>query len=75
MSEQVMNQFRSDRQLREDCVAIYESLGMPENKMTRADARKVIENLRREASDTPELSMDEINAEIQAAREERKSRG
>lgn len=100
MSEQVMNQFRSDRQLREDCVAIYESLGMdlntafrmfmertrmvrglpfpailPENKMTRADARKVIENLRREASDTPELPMDEINAEIQAAREERKSRG
>ena len=28
MSEQVMNQFRSDRQLREDCVAIYEALGM-----------------------------------------------
>ena len=76
MSEQVMNQFRSDRQLREDCVAIYESLGMdlntafrmfmertrmvrglpfpavlPESKMTRADARNVIESLRREAAD------------------------
>ena len=89
MSEQVMNQFRSDRQLREDCVAIYESLGMdlntafrmfmertrmvrglpfpavlPESKMTRADARNVIESLRREAADAPEFSLDEINAEI-----------
>ena len=97
MSEQVMNQFRSDRQLREDCVAIYESLGMdlntafrmfmertrglpfpavlPESKMTRADARNVIESLRREAADAPEFSLDEINAEIKAAREERKARG
>lgn len=99
MSEQVMNQFRSDRQLREDCVAIYEALGMdlntafrmfmertrmvrglpfpavlPENKMTRTDARRAIENLRREASETPEMSLDEINAEIEAAREERKAR-
>ena len=96
MSEQVMNQFRSDRQLREDCVAIYESLGMdlntafrmfmertrmvrglpfpavlPESKMTR----NVIESLRREAADAPEFSLDEINAEIKAAREERKARG
>ena len=100
MSEQVMNQFRSDRQLREDCVAIYESLGMdlntafrmfmertrmvrglpfpavlPESKKTRADARNVIESLRREAADAPEFSLDEINAEIKAAREERKARG
>lgn len=100
MSEQVMNQFRSDRQLREDCVAIYESLGMdlntplrmfmertrmvrglpfpavlPESKMTRADARNVIESLRREAADAPEFSLVEINAEIKAAREERKARG
>ena len=43
--------------------------------MTRADARNVIESLRREAADAPEFSMDEINAEIKAAREERKARG
>ena len=42
--------------------------------MTRTDARRAIENLRREASDTPEMSLDEINAEIEAAREERKAR-
>ena len=47
---------------------------LPENKMTRTDARRAIENLRREASDTPEMSLDEINAEIEAAREERKAR-
>ena len=74
MSEQVMNQFRSDRQLREDCVAIYEALGMPESTMTRADARKVIASVRREAADAPEFALDEINAEIEAAREERKAR-
>lgn len=99
MSEQVMNQFRSDRQLREDCVAIYESLGMdlntafrmfmertrmvrglpfpavlPEGKMTGAEARSVINALRREAADTPEMSLDEINAEIKAARAERKAK-
>ena len=93
MSEQVMNQFRSDRQLREDCVAIYESLGMdlntafrmfmertrmvrglpfpavlPESKMTSTAGKNVIESLRREAADA-------INAEIKAAREERKARG
>ena len=100
MSEQVMNQFRSDRLLREDCVAIYESLAMdlntafrmymertrmvrglpypsllPESKMNSADARNVIESLRREAADAPEFSLEEINAEIKAAREERKARG
>lgn len=69
MSDQVMDQSRSDRQLREDCAAICEAL-----EMTRADARKAVESLRREASDTPELPLDEINAEIRAAREERKKR-
>ncbi len=98
MSEQVMNQFRSDRQLREDCVAIYESLGMdlntafrmfmertrmvrglpfpavlPENKMTGTEARSAISALRREAADTPEMTLEEINAEIKAARAERKA--
>ena len=99
MSEQVLNQFRSDKALREECIAIYEAMGMdlntafrmfmertrmvrglpfpavlPENRMTRADARAAIETMRREAADTPDISLDEINAEIHAARQERKKR-
>ena len=97
MAEQVLNQFRSDKALREDCVAIYEAMGMdlntafrmfmertrmvrglpfpavlPEKQMTRADAKKAIDELRAEAKDFPEMSLDEINAEISAARADRK---
>ncbi len=100
MAEQVLNQFRSDKALREDCVAIYEALGMdlntafrmfmertrmvrglpfpailPETRMTRAEAQKLIDDMREEAADLPEISLDEINAEIRAVRTERKSRG
>lgn len=99
MSEQVLNQFRSDKALREDCVAIYEALGMdlntafrmfmertrmvrglpfpavlPADQMTAAEARESVEALRKEAERLPELSLDEINAEIKAARAERKVR-
>lgn len=28
MAEQVLNQFRSDKTLREDCIAIYEAMGI-----------------------------------------------
>lgn len=35
MAEQVLNQFRSDKELREECVAIYESLGMDLNTAFR----------------------------------------
>ena len=97
MSTQVLNQFRSDRQLREDCVAIYEAMGMdlntafrmfmertrmvrglpfpavlPEGKMTRAEAQRAIDDLRVEAAGLPEMTLDEINAEISAARADRK---
>ena len=100
MAEQVLNQFRSDKALREDCVAIYEALGMdlntafrmfmertrmvrglpfpailPETRMTRAEAQKLIDDMREEAADLPVISLDEINAEIRAVRTERKSRG
>ena len=100
MSEQVLNQFRSDKKLREDCVAIYEAMGMdlntafrmfmertrivrglpfpavlPEGRMTRAEAKRAIDELREEAANLPELSLDEINAEIRAARVERNRRG
>lgn len=99
MAEQVLNQFRSDKALREDCIAIYEALGMdlntafrmfmertrmvrglpfpavlPETKMTMADAQKAIDALREEAAALPDMTLDEINAEIRAAREERKAR-
>lgn len=100
MAEQVLNQFRSDKALREDCVAIYEAMGMdlntafrmfmertrmvrglpfpavlPETRMTRGEAQKIINDMREEAADLPEMSLDEINAEIRAVRAERKSRG
>lgn len=99
MAEQVLNQFRSDKALRDDCVAIYESLGMdlntafrmfmertrmvrglpfpatlPESRMTRAEARKVIEDMRAEAAGMPEMTLEEINAEIDAVRAERRRR-
>ena len=99
MAEQVLNQFRSDKALREDCVAIYEALGMdlntafrmfmertrmvrglpfpavlPEKQMTKAEARAAIAAMRQEAADMPEMSLDEINAEIAAARAERKAK-
>ena len=98
MSEQVLNQFRSDKALREDCIAIYEAMGMdlntafrmfmertrmvrglpfpavlPEKTVTKAEARAALDGLRAEAADLPEMTLDEINAEIQAARMERKS--
>lgn len=100
MAEQVLNQFRSDKALREDCVAIYEALGMdlntafrmfmertrmvrglpfpavlPETRMTRVEAQKVIDDMRDEAADLPDMTLDDINAEIRAVRAERKSRG
>ena len=94
--EQVLNQFRSDKTLRDDCVAIYESMGMdlntafrmfmertrmvrglpfpavlPEKHITRAEARAAIDGLRAEAANMPEMSLEEINEEIRAARKER----
>ena len=97
MAEQVLNQFRCDKQLREDCVAIYEAMGMdlntafrmfmertrmvrglpfpavlPESRMTKAEAQKAINDIRADAADLPEMTLEEINAEIRAAREERK---
>ena len=100
MSEQVLNQFRCDKKLREDCVSIYEAMGMdintafrmfmertrmvnglpfpavlPQNrKMTRIEAKKVLDDLREEASGLPEMSLEEINAEIAAVRQERENR-
>lgn len=98
MGEQVLNQFRCDKELREDCVAIYESMGMdintafrmfmertrmvnglpfpavlPQNRrITRREAREILDDLRKEASDSPEISLEEINAEIAEVRQGQK---
>lgn len=97
MSTQVLNQFRCDRALREDCVAIYEALGMdlntafrmfmertrmvrglpfpavlPDSRMTRAEAQRVIDDMRTEALEMPPMTLEEIDAEISASRAERR---
>ena len=98
MAEQVLNQFRSDKALREDCIAIYEAMGMdlntafrmfmertrmvrglpfpavlPETRMTKEEAKSVVDSIRAEAANLPEMTLDEINAEISAVRAERKT--
>lgn len=45
---------------------------LPEQTITRAEAKNAFYELRRQASDVPEMSLDEINAEILATRAERK---
>lgn len=47
---------------------------LPENTVTRAEALRAFEDLRAQASDLPEMTLEEINAEISAARAERKKR-
>ncbi len=44
---------------------------LPENTITRAEAKNAFYELRNQAANVPEMSLDEINAEIQAARAER----
>ena len=46
---------------------------LPETSITRTEAKKAFYDLREQASDISEMSLDEINAEISAARTERKS--
>lgn len=48
------------------------STKLPEEVVTRSEAMKAFDQLRREAFDTPEMSLDEINEETAAARAERK---
>ena len=48
---------------------------MTSDAMTHAEAVGAVAKLRAEAADVPEMSLDEINAEISAARAERKARG
>lgn len=45
---------------------------LPEQTITRAEAKNAFYELRKQAADVPEMSLDEINAEILAVRAERK---
>ena len=45
---------------------------LPEKTITRVEAKSAFYALREQASDIPEMSLDEINAEISAVRAERK---
>ena len=46
---------------------------LPDNAITRTEALNAFSALRQQAADVPEMSLDEINAEIAAARAVRKS--
>ena len=45
---------------------------LPETTITRAEAKNAFYELREQAADVPEMSLNEINAEISAVRAERK---
>lgn len=97
MAEQVLIQFRADKDLKQEVTEIYESLGMdlptalrmfmhkskmvrgvpfdvrlPDDTVTRAEAMKAFDDLRMQAKGLPEMTLEEINAEISASRAERK---
>ena len=45
---------------------------LPENNITRAEAKNAFYELRKQAANVPEMSLEEINEEIAAVRAERK---
>lgn len=97
MAEQVLVQFRVDKDLKQDVADICDALGtdmptvfrmcmkqikivrgipfstrLPENVVTRAEALEAFEEMRRQAADVPEMSLEEINEEIRSSRVARK---
>lgn len=72
MVEQILIQFKADKTLKQEATEIYERPGMDLQTITRVEAKNAFYELRRQAADVPEMSFDEINAEILAARAERK---
>lgn len=94
MSEQVLIQFRADKNLKQEVSEIYERLGMdlptafrmfmsmskmvkgipfsvtiPEGAVTRTDAISAFERMR---ANSEEMTLEEINGEIKATRNETK---
>ncbi|MCI9314355.1 MAG: RelB/DinJ family addiction module antitoxin [Lachnospiraceae bacterium] len=47
---------------------------LPEQTITMAEAKSAFYELRRQAGDVPEMSLDEINAEVFAVRNEKKGK-
>lgn len=67
MAEQALIQFGANKAQRQEVPEIYEKLGI-----TRAQAKNAFYELRRQVADVPEMSLEEINAEISAVRAKRK---
>lgn len=62
MAEQVLFLFSIDKKK------------LPEPAISRADTWHAFEQLRKQVADMPEMSLEEINAEISAVRAERRRR-
>ena len=60
-----MKQEKTDREVPLD-------VRFPGKEVSRAEAKKAFENLRAQAADLPEITLEEINAEISAARAEKR---
>lgn len=67
MADQELVQVRVDNDLKM-------GRGICADHVTRMEGLNAFEELRKQASDVPEMSLDEINEEIRLAREERKRR-
>ena len=72
MAEQVLIQFRADKELKQEVADIYEELGMDEKKVSVEEAVQAFSELRKQANDLPEFTAEEIEAEIAAARSEKR---
>lgn len=97
MSEQVLIQFRADKELKQDVVEIYESMGLdlptafrmfmyrtkavnglpfpavvPSASLVADKARSAYGDICEQAKDLPEMSLEEINAEIREARKSKR---
>ncbi len=46
---------------------------LPENTITKTEAMNIFEEMRKQAADVPEMSLEEINEEIKNTRKERKA--
>lgn len=65
MASQAYMQFQADKSLKHEAL-------FPPNMLTRAKAKSAFYELRKQAANIPEMSLEEINAEIAMARAERK---